>query len=311
MPSPRLHRRRLGATGYRLRCGAAQVGPRRRRSACQSRWRELLAKPAFFVVYAAGLGANIIFTRAYATHAGPGMAAALDYCMRGVGVPLAILVNPISNSLLPEIAAPHLARRAAADRSDHRVRRGRGHRRLAPSRCSSASPRFNCFSSAAISRAESTRMVSAVFLGLGPSLIGWSLIEITARSLFALNRPWLPVIAIPIPVLVNVIVTLSLRPPRPEWLGAGSSVGLLAGFSNALRRDARSPQKLVGLNLAPPSGSASAHWRRGRSRCSPMPTPSVSTRSTSGCHAQYRMADSARISARLITDSTSTHSTSA
>ena len=56
------------------------------------------------MVYAAGLGLNITFTRAYATHAGPGMAAALDYCMRGVGVPLALLVNPISNSLLPEIA---------------------------------------------------------------------------------------------------------------------------------------------------------------------------------------------------------------
>src|SRR5204862_6028248 len=67
-------------------------------------WREILARPAFFVVYAAGLGSNIVFTRAYATHAGPGMAAALDYCMRGVGVPLAILVHPISNSLLPEIA---------------------------------------------------------------------------------------------------------------------------------------------------------------------------------------------------------------
>ena len=32
------------------------------------------------------------------------MAAALDYCMRGVGVPLALLVSPISNSLLPEIS---------------------------------------------------------------------------------------------------------------------------------------------------------------------------------------------------------------
>ena len=28
------------------------------------------------------------------THAGPGMAAALDYCLRGVGVPLALLVTP-------------------------------------------------------------------------------------------------------------------------------------------------------------------------------------------------------------------------
>jgi putative peptidoglycan lipid II flippase len=47
-------------------------------SACPVGWREILAKPALFVVYAAGLGLNIIFTRAYATHAGPGMAAAFD-----------------------------------------------------------------------------------------------------------------------------------------------------------------------------------------------------------------------------------------
>src|SRR5262249_16493000 len=73
-------------------------------AAAMLHWRGILGRPLFFVVYAAGLALNITFTRAYATHFGPGMAAALDYCMRGVGVPLAILVNPISNSLLPEIA---------------------------------------------------------------------------------------------------------------------------------------------------------------------------------------------------------------
>ena len=95
---------RMGAIGDRVVRRAAR--PRHDGAAARARfdWREILAQPAFFVVYAAGLGLNIMFTRAYATHAGPGMAAALDYCMRGVGVPLAILVNPISNSLLPEIA---------------------------------------------------------------------------------------------------------------------------------------------------------------------------------------------------------------
>jgi putative peptidoglycan lipid II flippase len=77
---------------------------------------------------------------------------------------------------------------------------------------------------------QSTRMVAAVFLGLGPSLIGWSLIEITARSLFALSRPWPPVIAATIPLLVNVVYTLRAQPLAPEWIGVGSSVGLLAGF---------------------------------------------------------------------------------
>ena len=62
------------------------------------------ARPVAVSLYAVSLALNIVFTRAWATHIGPGMAAALDYCMRGVGVPLAFLVSPISNSLLPEIA---------------------------------------------------------------------------------------------------------------------------------------------------------------------------------------------------------------
>jgi peptidoglycan biosynthesis protein MviN/MurJ (putative lipid II flippase) len=54
--------------------------------------------------------------------------------------------------------------------------------------------------------------------------------EITARALFAMNRPWPPVVTAAIPVAVNVALT-RLVPARPEWLGAGSSIGLLAGFA--------------------------------------------------------------------------------
>ena len=78
---------------------------------------------------------------------------------------------------------------------------------------------------------QSTRMASAIFLGLGPSLIGWSLIEITARSLFALDRPWPAVVAAVIPVLCNVILTLRMQSARPQWIGVGASVGLMAGFA--------------------------------------------------------------------------------
>jgi hypothetical protein len=38
------------------------------------------------------------------------------------------------------------------------------------------------------------------------------------------------VLAIAIPALVNVTLTLRLHPAQPEWLGVGSSVGLMAGF---------------------------------------------------------------------------------
>lgn len=195
-------------------------------------YRSLLLRPAFFMIYAAGLGANIVFTRAWATHAGPGMAAALDYCMRGVGVPLAILVTPMSNSMLPEIArlrALGLLRDAL-----RLIDRTVGIAALvAVGGCVFAlafrTPAIRILFQRGSFTPESTALVSAVFLGFGPSLIGWSLIEITARALFAVDRPWPPVLAVVIPVLLNVAITLRAQ-PGAEWLGAGSSIGLFAGF---------------------------------------------------------------------------------
>ncbi len=198
------------------------------------RFRDILAKPAFFMVYAAGLALNLTFTRAYATHAGSGMAAALDYCMRGVGVPMALLVSPVSNSLLPEIARLRsLARMRDALRLIDRtvaltalaVVGGCGFAILFRHSAIALFFQRGSFT------AESTRLVAAVFLGMGPSLVGWTLMEITARSLFALNRPWPPVIAAAIPLLLNVALTLRLHSQRPELIGLGSSVGLLAGFA--------------------------------------------------------------------------------
>ncbi len=197
-------------------------------------WTDILGRPMFFIIYAAGLGLNITFTRAYATHAGPGMAAALDYCMRGVGVPLAILVTPISNSLLPEIARLRsLFRMREAFRLIDRTIALAALAAVAG--CAFAivfrHPAIELFFERGSFTAESTNLVSAVFLGLGPSLIGWSLIEIGSRSLFALDRPWPPVIAAVIPVVFNLCLTLRLQSVRPELLGVGSSVGLLAGFA--------------------------------------------------------------------------------
>jgi putative peptidoglycan lipid II flippase len=200
---------------------------------CAVSWREIAAKPAFFVVYAAALSLNIVFTRAYATHVGPGMAAALDYCMRGVGVPLALLVSPISNSLLPEISRLRsLARMRDAfrliDRTVALTALG------AVAGCGFAilfrlpAVRF-AFQRGSFT-AESSVLVAAVFLGMAPSMVGWSLIEVTARSLFALDRPWPPVLAAIVPLLLNVIVTLRLHSFRPEWIGLGASLGLMAGF---------------------------------------------------------------------------------
>jgi putative peptidoglycan lipid II flippase len=200
---------------------------------CAIHWKEILAKPAFFVLYAVGLGLNMTFTRAYCTHAGPGMAAALDYCLRGVGVPLAILVTPISNSLLPEIARLRsLFRLREAFRLIDRTTALAA--LAAVGGCVFAlafrEPAIRLVFQRGEFRAESTQLVSAVFLTLGPSMIGWSLLEIASRSLFALDRPWPPVIAAWIPVIFNATLTLWLHSFRPQLVGLGASLGLLTGF---------------------------------------------------------------------------------
>jgi putative peptidoglycan lipid II flippase len=196
-------------------------------------WREILAKPAFFGVYALGLGLNVTFTRAYATHAGPGMAAALDYCMRGVSVPMALLVNPITNSLLPEIARLRsvLRLREAFRLIDRTVALAA---LAVVGGCAFAlafrRPAIALFFQHGNFTAESTRLVSAVFLGMGPAVVGWTLLEIAARSLFALDRRGAPVVAAFLPLLLNVAITLRSGSSSPESIGLGASVGLAAGF---------------------------------------------------------------------------------
>jgi putative peptidoglycan lipid II flippase len=219
----------LGVVWLASRSGLAPVAGAR----CQIHWREILSKPAFFVLYAAGLGLNITFTRAYATHAGPGMAAALDYCMRGVAVPMALLVNPISNSLLPEIARlrSHFKLQEALRLIDRTVALAA---LAAVAGCGFAllfrQPAIALLFEHGEFKAESTRLVSAAFLALGPSFVGWSLMEITGRSLFAIDRPWPPVIAAMLPVAINVSLTMGLHSMRPDLIGLGASAGLMAGF---------------------------------------------------------------------------------
>jgi putative peptidoglycan lipid II flippase len=202
--------------------------------------RDLLGKPGIFLTYAGLLALNMIVTRAYATHVGTGMAASFDYCIRCVNVVIAYLVSPASNSLLPEIARLHAA--GDARRAVRLVDRTAGFASIAAvAACAVGillrTPIISLLFERGSFTAQSTVLVSGVFLGLAPCLIGYSLLELTARSLFALNRPVLPLLAAAVPVTVNVAVSSLLRhfaPERfaqPEYLGIGASAGLLAGFA--------------------------------------------------------------------------------
>ncbi len=217
------------ARGMRQRLALDSVGTAGRRVSTA----RLLSAPAPFLIYAALLAGNVIITRAFATQSGPGMAAAFDYSLRCVSVLIAYLVSPASNSLLPEMAKMQSEGR------------GRDAFRLLERTLGlvAIAAVVSCAIGVAIRQpvvallfqrgsftAESTELVSEVFLGFAPCLIGWSLIEITARTLFALNRPWLPVITAAVAALLNIAISSASRGRSPVAVGAGASVGTLVGF---------------------------------------------------------------------------------
>ena len=196
-------------------------------------WRALLAKPVSFLVYAGVLGLNIIITRAYATHTGPGMAAAFDYSMRCLNVPLAYLINPVSNSLLPEIA--RLRSRFQLRQAFRLIDKTIALVALVGLLGCAVGIAFREPLIALLFQrgnftAQSTRVVAAVFLGFAPSLIGWSLLELMSRALFALDRPALPLGAVAISAIFNLGFVLLVHSPEPQWIGVGASLGFLIAF---------------------------------------------------------------------------------
>jgi hypothetical protein len=157
------------------------------------------------------------------------MAAALDYCMRGVGVPLALLVNPISNSLLPEIARLRslLRLREALRLIDKTIALTA---LVAVAGCAFAL----VFRREAIAllfqhgsfTADSTRLVASA-RGARPQPDRLEPDRILSSSL-ALDRPWPPVVRRSSGA--DNVAMVRLGPLHPEYLGLGASVGLFSGF---------------------------------------------------------------------------------
>jgi putative peptidoglycan lipid II flippase len=200
--------------------------------------RGVLLKPGMFMAYAGLISGNMVVTRIFATHAGPGMAAAFDYCTRCVNVVIAYLVYPVATTLVPEIA--RLRGSNETPKAYSLVDRSVMLMAIAAAVSCAAgvllrTPVIALLFERGSFTAESTRLVSGVFLGFAPSLIGWALLDLIARCFFALDRPRLPLIAAFIPVTLNLAITSILRVQgkltNPAMLGMGASIGLLAGFA--------------------------------------------------------------------------------
>jgi putative peptidoglycan lipid II flippase len=180
----------------------------------------------------------MVVTRIFATHAGPGMAAAFDYCIRCVNVVIAYLVYPVATTLVPEIA--RLRGTNETPKAYSLIDRGVVLMAIAAAISCAAgvllrTPMIAVLFERGNFTPESTRLVSGVFLGFVPSLIGWAMLDLVARCFFALDRPRLPLIAAFIPVTLNLAITSVLRVhgklTNPAMLGMGASIGFLAGFA--------------------------------------------------------------------------------
>ncbi len=210
--------------------------------------REIFATPGLYLIYASLISANIIATRAFATHAGPGMAAAFDYCLRCISVVVAYLVYPVANSLLPEIARLRGINKTA--QAYQLMDKSLGLMAVVATVVCAAglllrSQAISLLFERGSFTGESTLMVSRVFLGFAPAIVAWALLDLMSRCFFALDRPKMPVMASFIPITVNLtVMTLLGHVKNPSLLSMGASAGLTVAcftlFATAhLKRRAR------------------------------------------------------------------------
>ncbi len=194
----------------------------------------LLAGPAHVLAYSALVGLNPIVTRALASTLGPGSTAAFDYCLKLVGVPLGLLVMPLSSSLLSEIAPFRLrSDRRAAFQAIGRAAVLTG---LAATVIVLLMEALGPWVVGVLFErgrfgAASTSTVTPVLAGFFPVLAAWSVLDVLSRSLFSLGRPRRPIGAAALALVTNLLISGLVPVRSPHWIGLGAVVGFLAGAS--------------------------------------------------------------------------------
>jgi putative peptidoglycan lipid II flippase len=191
----------------------------------------LLSGPAPIMAQALALECNTAVSRAFASTYGPGMTAAFDYGFKLFRVPLALLVVPLSQSLLPEISDMQSA-------TDQRpvVRAMKRAAWLIFGAGLVVMAGFMIFREPLVRLlfqrgefgADSTRAVAAVLLGYLPVMIGRGLVDLLARTLFGMRKFRTPLVATTVALTLNAVICSLLPPENPVMIGLGASVGFMA-----------------------------------------------------------------------------------
>jgi putative peptidoglycan lipid II flippase len=193
----------------------------------------LLSGPGPILGQALAMEVNTAVSRAYASTFGLGMTAAFDYGFKLFRVPLALLVIPLSQSLLPEIssleASPHRRRSA-----------GRAMQRAAAITLGASALMMillmllrheivaTLFERGEFSPA-STAAVATVLLGYMPVILGRGMVDLLSRTLFSLGEYKTPLLAAGTALALNAAVCAVLPSFEPRLIGFGAILGFSVG----------------------------------------------------------------------------------
>jgi putative peptidoglycan lipid II flippase len=194
---------------------------------------DLLRGPAPILGQAMAVELNTAVSRAYASLFGLGMTAAFDYGYRVFRVPLALLVVPLSQSLLPEISSLQ---------GSHGERRGALRTAVRAAWLTGGlgaaimilmmlfrDPIVELLFERGQFSATSTHAVATVLLGYMPVMIGRGLCDFLSRALFGMGHYRTPVMATATALTVNFLVCTLLPSRWPVLIGAGATTGFVVG----------------------------------------------------------------------------------
>ena len=202
-------------------------------TARRTRLRDLLARPAPILVHALSMELNTAVTRAYASTFGAGMTAAFDYGFKLFRVPMALLVVPLSQSLLPEVSSQQ------ENRPQQRLVLRAVTRAAWLAGLSSVGVMLGMmalrhqvvavlFQRGAFTR-TSTNAVSTVLLSYMPVIVGRGLCDLLSRTLFGMGRFRAGVTATVTALVLNLVICSALPSEDPLLIGLGAIVGFTVG----------------------------------------------------------------------------------
>ena len=176
---------------------------------------------------------NTAVTRAYASTLGAGMTAAFDYGFKLFRVPMALLVVPLSQSLLPEVSSQERtrSRQQVVLRAITRAAWLAG-LSLVAAMAGMIVWRHQLvailFQRGAFTR-TSTDAVSTVLLSYLPVIVGRGLCDFLSRTLFGMGRFRAAVTATVTALALNLVICSALPSEDPLLIGLGAIVGFTVG----------------------------------------------------------------------------------